>query len=97
MIVYLLIENCNYVVDLGRKQKFSLVGIAGKLPSFLPVLCVVSWGVYVNFLPLGRVNVCTFKLRQMFDLHAKAFIISIIVPSLPTVKAWLYSTVSIAC
>jgi len=24
------IENCNYVVDLGRKQKFSLVGIAGQ-------------------------------------------------------------------
>ena len=23
------LENCNYVVDLGRKQKFSLVGIAG--------------------------------------------------------------------
>jgi len=24
------LENCNYVVDLGRKQKFSLVGIAGQ-------------------------------------------------------------------
>ena len=24
------LENCNYVVDLGRKQKFSLVGIAGE-------------------------------------------------------------------
>jgi len=24
------IENCNYVVELGRKQKFSLVGIAGQ-------------------------------------------------------------------
>ena len=27
------LENCNYVVDLGRKQKFSLVGIAGMVPS----------------------------------------------------------------
>ena len=26
------LENCNYVVDLGRKQKFSLVGIAGMIP-----------------------------------------------------------------
>ena len=25
------LENCNYVVDLGRKQKFSLVGIAGMI------------------------------------------------------------------
>ena len=24
------LENCNYVVDLGRKQKYSLVGIAGQ-------------------------------------------------------------------
>ena len=24
------VENCNYAVDLGRKQKYSLVGIAGK-------------------------------------------------------------------
>ena len=24
------IENCNYAVDLGRKQKYSLVGIAGQ-------------------------------------------------------------------
>ena len=24
------LENCNYVVELGRKQKFSLVGIAGQ-------------------------------------------------------------------
>ena len=27
------LENCNYVVDLGRKQKFSLVGIAGMIPA----------------------------------------------------------------
>jgi plastin-3 len=24
------LENCNYAVDLGRKQKYSLVGIAGE-------------------------------------------------------------------
>ena len=24
------LENCNYVVELGRRQKFSLVGIAGQ-------------------------------------------------------------------
>ena len=24
------LENCNYAVDLGRKQKYSLVGIAGQ-------------------------------------------------------------------
>ena len=24
------IENCNYAVDLGRRQKYSLVGIAGQ-------------------------------------------------------------------
>jgi plastin-3 len=24
------IQNCNYVVELGRRQKYSLVGIAGK-------------------------------------------------------------------
>ena len=25
------LENCNYVVELGRKQSFSLVGIAGQV------------------------------------------------------------------
>ena len=24
------LENCNYAVELGRKQKYSLVGIAGQ-------------------------------------------------------------------
>ena len=42
------LENCNYVVDLGRKQKFSLVGIAGMVPAVNLALYATDWAVVLH-------------------------------------------------
>lgn len=40
------LENCNYVVDLGKQLKFSLVGIAGKdISDGNPTLTLGTWNV----------------------------------------------------
>ena len=43
------LENCNYVVELGRKQSFSLVGIAGHdiCDGNQTLTLALVWQVYI--------------------------------------------------